>query len=114
MKKFKSVSLSALTSAFALTASADSGTWIQGTISEIQVVAHGSGGANEVRVFGAFSPSLGCTKSAFALFSTDQYFNQSYAAILAAQARGTPIKVLFVYCMETGYARANGYSALTN
>jgi len=88
------------------------GTWIQGTISEIQVLSEGSSGLNEVLVFGTFQ--TGCAVNAFVLTSTDAYFNQAYAAMLAAQAKGVQVKLLMVYCTTNGPARGNGYSVLSN
>jgi hypothetical protein len=107
----KRLQLLAATLAVCTSFSASADTWVQGTVTEVQVVASGGTG-DQIIVLGNFTPSMGCTYSGFSLFSTDPYFNQSYAAILAAQVSGSPIKVSFSYCQASGYGRANAYSLL--
>ena len=69
-------------------------TWAVGTITEIRVISTGNPSNDGILVLGTFSPSLGCTNSGFMLFSGDAYFNQSYAALIAAKASGLPVKLL--------------------
>jgi hypothetical protein len=85
-------------------------TWAEGAVTEIRVIATGTPANDGIVVLGTFSPSLGCTNSGFMLFSGDPYFNQSYAALLAAKASGAHVKILNWYCLPNGYARANGYA----
>ena len=94
------------------TASADF--WIQGIVTEIQIIA--AGNANDrINVIGNFNPTTGCAINGFELGSGDSFFKQSFAAILTAKATGTPLKVLVSYCdTTTGFARANGYSVISN
>jgi hypothetical protein len=104
----KGIGFCVLTGLSLSTALAD--TWADGTISEIRVISTGTASNDGIVVLGTFSPSLGCTNSGFMLFAGDPYFNQSYAALLTAQANGSHVRFLNWYCMPNGYARANGYS----
>ena len=85
-------------------------TWAEGAITEIRVIATGTPANDGIVVLGTFSPVLGCPNSGFMLFSGDPYFNQSYAALLAAKASGAHVKILNWYCLPNGYARGNGYA----
>lgn len=85
-------------------------TWAEGTIIEIRVISTGTPSNDGIIVLGTFTPSLGCTSSGFMLFTGDAYFNQSYAALLAAKASGSRVKLLNWYCMPNGYGRGNGYA----
>jgi hypothetical protein len=82
-------------------------TWLQGQITEIQIMAIGNG-QDAIYVKGNFA--TGCTENGFAFFNTDVHFKETYAALLAAKVSGTTVKFLHVYCMSNGYARGNGYS----
>jgi hypothetical protein len=108
MNWLKKSSLCALAWFGMCTAMAD--TWADGTISEIRVLSTGNPSNDGIVVLGTFSPSLGCTNSGFMLFSGDPYFNQAYAALLAAQASGSHVRLLNWYCLANGYARGNGYA----
>ncbi len=85
-------------------------TEITGTITKIEIVANGNA-ADKILVYGTFSPAMGCTKSAFMLLSTDSYFAQSYALLLAAHMSGATIKVMHSYCAGD-YGRANSYAVV--
>jgi hypothetical protein len=81
--------------------------WIQGTVTEIQILA--AGDANDkVVVLGTFN--TGCAYNGFVIGASDPYFKETYAAMLAAKISATPIKFLNVYCLASGYARGNGYA----
>ena len=83
--------------------------WITGNITDIQVLANGNS-SDKVVVYGTFSPPTGCAYNAVELGSTDNYFKESYAALLAARLANTPVKILFSYCdTTTGFGRANSY-----
>jgi hypothetical protein len=108
MNRLKSVALCALASLTMSAAMAE--TWTEGTVTEIRVISTGTPSNDGVLVLGTFSPSLGCANSGFMIFSGDPYFNQAYAALLAAQASGAHVKLLDWYCLANGYARGNGYA----
>ena len=92
-------------SAIAPRAHAD--TWIQGNVTDIQIMAAGNS-SDGVVVWGTFA--TGCTYNAFVIGATDPYFKETYASMLAAKLSGTPIKFLNVYCLSSGFARGNGYT----
>lgn len=104
----KTICLCALALLSASIAIAD--TWADCTISEIRVISTGNPSNDGILVLGTFSPSLGCTNNGFMFFSGDPYFNQTYAAMLAAQASGSHVRLLNWYCLANGYARGNGYA----
>jgi hypothetical protein len=106
MKSFRGVLATVIVATFVSPAFADN----VGTISEIRVLAAGGGSADGIVVTGTFTPSLGCPQPGFMLYSTDPYFAQSYALLLAAKASGATIKFVNSYCMPNGYARGNGYA----
>jgi hypothetical protein len=108
MKMFGVVALVAIVSFGASPVRAD--TWVQGTISEIQVVANGNAD-DKILVFGTFTPATGCTNNAFMLISTDHYFAQTFAMLLSAQMSGSTIKYLHSFCLN-GYGRGNGYAVI--
>ena len=98
----------ALSAVLALPAHAD---WVQGAITDIQIVA--AGDANDkIVVWGTFT--TGCTYNGFILTATDPYFKETYATMLAAKMAGTPIKYLHIYCHTSGLSRGNGYMSVTN
>lgn len=81
-------------------------TWLQGNITEIRTVANGNSG-DSVIFFGNFA--TGCTTNGVLLFSTDPYFKETYAMLLAAKASGAPVKILHSFCSGQ-YSRSNGYA----
>ena len=85
-------------------------TWAEGTVTEIRVLSTGTPANDGIVVLGTFTPSLGCTNSGFMIFTADAYFKEAYAALLAAKASGSHVKLLNWYCMPNGYARGNGYA----
>lgn len=85
-------------------------TWAEETITEIRVIATGTPANDGIVVLGTFTPTLGRTNSRFMLFTGDSYFKESYAALLAAKASGSRVKLLDWYCMPNGYGRGNGYA----
>jgi hypothetical protein len=105
MKIRVSVALSAI-SMLAISGPA-AATWLQGTVQEVRVIANGNA-SDKVVVF--ISVSTGCTYNAFMLISSDAFFNQSYALLLAAKATGAQIKYDHSFCDSSGYARGNQYS----
>jgi hypothetical protein len=97
---------------FLLSSTAFADFWAQGNITEIQIMAAGNTN-DKIVVWGTFA--TGCTFNAFELIPTDSLFKQSYAAFLTAKATSVPIKVLICCCDPTnGFARANGYSVISN
>ncbi len=88
--------------------------WVQGTITDIQIVAAGNSN-DKVAVYGNFTPAMGCIYSGFFLQSSDPYFNQSYAMLLLAKATGAIVRFTFSYCdPASGFARGNSYFVLGN
>jgi hypothetical protein len=110
MKSPKALVLAGILMSMWSTAFAD--VWVTGNITEIRVVYSGNPANDGVVVLGTFNPSMGCPNSGFMLFSADQYFNQSYALLLAAKAAEKPIKFAFSFCTSTGYGRGNAYSMI--
>ncbi len=104
----KSMIAAAVAMFAASTALAD--VWVTGTITELRVIASGTPSNDGIAVFGNFTPSMGCANNAFMFFSTDPYFKESYAALLAAKVSGQPIKFAFSFCTSAGYGRGNAYS----
>ena len=82
--------------------------WVEGKISEIYIVADGSG-QDKIAVSGSFVP---CSNSAFMIIETDKFMKETYSMLLAAKMADKPIKYLHVYCHESGYSRGNGYKLL--
>jgi hypothetical protein len=100
------MSVLATTSFLAATATL-ANTWIQGQVTEIVIMAPGNG-TDMIYIKGTFP--TGCAENGFLILSSDAYFKETYAAMLAAKLSGTTIKFLNVYCHSSGYARGNGYS----
>jgi hypothetical protein len=84
---------------------------LSGTITKIETISTGTTSNDMVLVFGTFT--TGCTYSAFVLISSDNYFSQTYAAMLAAKVAGTTIQYDHVYCVTSGasagYSRGDMY-----
>jgi hypothetical protein len=105
---FRKLFMSALTTTSLLAATTSvAESWVQGQVTEIVIFSPGNG-TDAIYVKGIFS--TGCAENGFLILSSDAYFKETYAAMLAAKLSGTTIKFLNVYCMSNGYARGNGYS----
>lgn len=83
--------------------------WMQGQVTELRVIATGVG-EDKIVVF--TTATIGCTYNAFHLLSSDSFFKETYALLLAAKASGQTIKFDHVYCHSNGYSRANQFSVI--
>ena len=102
MKVYTFLGISLAFSALSINAHAE---WVEGMISEIYIMADGSG-QDKIVVSGSFVP---CSNNAFMITETDKFMRETYSLLLAAKMEDKPIKYLHVYCHESGYSRGNAY-----